>query len=530
MKRDKITEALSGLDEKYIDEALNFNQEKTDAKTGDNTGKHRNKAVIYRWIAIAAGFVLVLTAVSTVIAIKAEEAEYNKALAFFEQNYLSVEGLDRADIKKAYKEIISGRYEGEDVSEVIKKVIPGYEIADSAINDPLVTGEPDSLNEQATWIRVNKALGRDRGYNFTIKWKRKEVPDKDGNMTIGPLEKSIVTCTKDDVAIWTAEIEKMHVDTLYIKRTSVGTLIWGLYQDRPVQYGKLICVDDNGKIIWEKCYENSSDPETVRAVLESKNGTIAVFSLRTVTEDTGKEYSKRIDNKIGISIIDKDGRELSYKSFEEKGSFGIDNAVLCKDGFLLACTRKSTPVIYMLASDGSVEREMSLDSEDFDYKITDMIEYGENFILSAYAYPHTESNDYSRDVLKLLTYCVSHKQEMKNDTENASELVKACYGLYSDELLELAKENFTAVMFLCNKDTGEFEAFYSVKDSWSGEFSLSEDGKLQWFTISVSDIAYVPQYNSCSLIVFGNVLCNVIDEEGCLTNRRNTGKGDQLRR
>ncbi|RAZ51439.1 hypothetical protein DK853_46530, partial [Klebsiella oxytoca] len=69
----------------------------------------RRRAPAYRkWLALAA--CLALTVSLAGVAFAAEAREYGAAVAFFDENGLSTEGLSRSDVKAVYRDITSQHF------------------------------------------------------------------------------------------------------------------------------------------------------------------------------------------------------------------------------------------------------------------------------------------------------------------------------------------------------------------------------------------------------------------------------------
>ena len=131
MKRENVSQIISQIDEKYIDEATMFaldsnhetlTQSSMPAKRIEKTS-HR-----IRWGALAACLALIVIIGSTGFAIAAEAKEYNNAVAFFEENGLSTEGLSRSEVKAVYRDITQKTFSYGKTAEVIQQAVPGWEI------------------------------------------------------------------------------------------------------------------------------------------------------------------------------------------------------------------------------------------------------------------------------------------------------------------------------------------------------------------------------------------------------------------
>ena len=98
-------------------------------------GKSSRKIRIRKWILAAA--CIVLTAATLVGCYVADEVQYNRAKNFFDLNSLSVEGLDRSEVKRVYRDITTESFSydrsagvlGESFSQTATDSIDGIDIS-----------------------------------------------------------------------------------------------------------------------------------------------------------------------------------------------------------------------------------------------------------------------------------------------------------------------------------------------------------------------------------------------------------------
>ena len=83
------------------------------------------------WIAIAACIALLAALGVGSYAYAAEAKEYRDAVTFFSENGLTLEGLNRAEIRAVYRDITTRRFIYEKTPEVIRRAVPGWEIEQS---------------------------------------------------------------------------------------------------------------------------------------------------------------------------------------------------------------------------------------------------------------------------------------------------------------------------------------------------------------------------------------------------------------
>ena len=69
----------------------------------------------------------------------------------------------------------------------------------------------------------------------------------------------------------------------------------------------------------------------------------------------------------------------------------------------------------------------------------------------------------------------------------------------SKELTPLVQENYTAVLLVCDAQTGEPKRFLSVPGSLGKELYTDEQGQLFWYTEAVEDAYFSPATNSFTI-------------------------------
>ena len=86
MKKEKISDVIGMIDEKYTDEATSFAAE---THTHISNDAQKTSARRVRWGVLAACLALIMITSSAAVAVAAEAREYNAAVTFFEENGLS---------------------------------------------------------------------------------------------------------------------------------------------------------------------------------------------------------------------------------------------------------------------------------------------------------------------------------------------------------------------------------------------------------------------------------------------------------
>lgn len=448
---------------------------------------------------------LVLSATIGGTAIAAEAKEYSAAVDFFEQNGLSAEGLSREDLKAVYRDITTNRFTNDKTVEVIRRSVPGVEI---------LQHEPTPEELSALW-NSNINAWNDLRTNVSVEYRIDYKHQPGGEYDI--LDKITVECLQDGETIWTTDFpalgKKWGDDELYITdcvMTSMGTAVWGQRhhwtevtessKGNNLTFSRIAYIDNSGCKLWEKELEHGFNHEYIKAVLDNGDGTLAVISYGDF------EY-------LCLSQYDADGNELSCTKTQFSRISNILNATRLGDGYLvlLAGTDEDYGHAHLAKLDraGNVIDNFVYKSEDCYYYITDMAEFEGNVYLSAYAMPKQTDEGVRDEIANILDDNVFSK-------ENFQEII-------SEELTSIVRDNYTAVLLLCDPDGGEPKTFYSVKGSLGGTITVRDD-QLKWNVENIVSAGYSPYTNSYSFFGTCSVYQYSFDKSGILAGYEDTGE------
>ncbi len=496
MNRKKISEIIGNIDEKYIDEATAFASDAASEKTSERpetSGAPQRIRSRFRWEVLAACLVLFAVVGSTAMAIAAEAEEYGNALAFFEENGLSTEGLSRSEVKAVYRDITENKFSYDKTAEVIQRAVPGLEIEQS---------EPTPEDLENIWnnsVWMNTVPEKGKGFSFDYQYVRDETRGFD------VLAKSVLQCFQDGQSVWSTEFEGLFAEDCLC--TEDGISVWGFIErwasaDR--LYAWFSIVDSEGEIKWQKSLDHGFDIESIASVLNNGDGTWAVIS--------------RGDTRyLCLSIYDADGNETLFNK-TEVGNLGIWNVARLGDGYIVQLgnlTTHDTALLYKMDRDGNITDSFSYEAEDCDYRITDMAEFGGHVYLSAYAYPVQEDEGGRHEIANIL---------------NRAFPPDGSTDITDEALTSIVRDNYTAVLLICDPEDGDLKTFYSVKGSLGGPLAVNGNGELEWDVESIAS-TYLSLYTS-SFTVGGvsSVFRYTFDAEGTLTGRSDTGETVPYRR
>ena len=261
-------------------------------------------------------------------------------------------------------------------------------------------------------------------------------------------------------------------------------------------------VDDSGEILWTRRFDHGFGYEIAVAVLDNGDGTWAVISQgdRSV---------------LCLSQYDVDGNERSFRKIDV-GMF-VRGAARLGDGYIvqvLGADLRGTAVLLKLDREGNVQDRFVYEGEDCDYYLLDMAEYGGQVYLSAYACPKQTDEGGRHEIGNILDY-VFHQKE---------------WNISSEELTPLVRENYTAVLLVCDPVGGTPRTFYSVKGSLGGTLNVNGAGELEWDVDRITSTFFSPSTSSFTVGGTCSVFRYAFGPSGELLRQTDTGETVPYRR
>lgn len=258
--------------------------------------------------ALAACVALVLCVSLGVFVYRAEAQEYADALAFFQANGLSVEGLTRAEIKAVYKDITTESFTYSKTGQVIQNSLSQEQIEGFEILQP----EPTPEDVENLW-NYKQYGGWFVPYEKP-KYQWHVYPDFDTYY----FEKN-----EDGETVWQVDLP-FRADRYCEIADGVIAYGYDLYRDEN-DILKTDCwiakIDHGGNLLWVQQVKNGFDQEIPHGVLENDDGTYTLFSRGDL------EY-------LCVSRYASDGQRIDYKQ-TYMGQFSIGQVAHYADGYLL---------------------------------------------------------------------------------------------------------------------------------------------------------------------------------------------------
>ncbi len=495
MKKSEIKKALMELDKLPMPELF-----------GTAAKKQRIRSpFLRRNIIIAAAVFVFLTAL---VGCAAEVKEYNDAVDFFEEHELNRENLSRTEIKKVYRDIITEKFALEETAVVI---IDSYEGKAIGITKPTpeelknIWSGTRSVKEKYSWYY----LDNEAEFYGVI---------RSGEMMFKKEENGVL--------LWETKIPLRdgYVEGYTLLENGKYIAVYGTYSPlaaRSQSCGFVEIFDEkSGESMLQKLFYNYKR-FSISEIIETENG-MALFCRAD------------LENFIFIEM-DISG-EILKQRITEIGNRGIWDVAPFGDGYIVQLGGyQVNETLVRVSSDGELGEGISYSADDCAYFICDMLEYGGRLYLSAYAVPkHGKDIETSHDEI---SYVLEKIWKMYDDAEVVAEETSTDGGIIrngmymsTETLVDDLRENYTAVLLVCDAESGIPDEFYSVEGSLCGELSLSENGEMLWETQYISEAYYSPATSSFSIAGASVVYRHRFDSEGKLIKTEKTGEIADFRR
>lgn len=453
-----------------------------------------------RWRKIAAAAaacaVLLLSAGIGTYAYAAEQKEYTTAVQFFNHYALPTEGLSRGEIKAVYRDITTNSFTYSVTAKVIEKSISdtlagGFEIMQEEPTPEEIKNLWDYKN--GNWRPFADNTGAPT-YTYHSDYK----PDETLGFEVH--DKSWLEKYDSGELVWSVSFTEFWINGY--EDVSDGVIVYGntpLWSSSQPAHAWMAKVSDSGSILWKIRLENGFERELIAAVLENADNTYAVFSRGAL------EY-------FCLSQYDTDGTLLSFNK-TNVGNFGIWNAARFGDGYIVQLGNygeNGHARIVKADFSGSITDSFSYSSEDCYYYITDMTEFDGNIYLSGYSVPTLPDEERDAggrcDIAAVLNYLFDNQ----------------IWEITSEELTPMVREQYTALLLICEPDTGTPQEFYSVKGSLGGALTIDSTGNLLWQTESITTTFFSPLTNMYTIGGTCTVFEYSFDKNGSLMSQKKT--------
>jgi len=486
------------MEQKLYDAASRLPETGLDFHTIQPAPESKPKAQTWRVIAsIAACFILLIS----IGFITVEAKEYSDAIKFFDEHGLSVDGLSRGEIKAIYRDITTKSFTYTKTAEVIRNSLSSEQVGGYEIwQDGPTPEDVENLWNYKNYNGLFVSSGLESVYRC-----REEFGDVDGQYDHIC---SYVEKYNGDALVWSVNITDFWVwDCVAV---SDGVIAYGqdyTWSSAQTTFAWIAKIDSEGNLLWIRKMVHGFEDEFVSEIIENLDGSYAVFSRGDLRSFCLSQYTS-------------DGKETHYKK-TEIGNYGIWNAARLGDGYIVQLGNHTTnehSQIIKVDYEGNITESFSYGGKDAYYYLTDMIEYNGNIYLSAYSVPKLADEDQSAggryEIAAVLNYLFD------NGIREIS----------SEELTPMVRDNYTALLLVCNPATGTPQEFYSVKGSLGGELSLSDSGMLLWEVESITTTFLSLGTSSFTIGGTSYVFRYTFDAIGELVSQEKTGEIVDYRR
>lgn len=482
MKGQKLYDKITEIDLDFIIEASEY-------KPKNNVLELRRNRII-----AAAACVVLFFGTASGFFIYAEAREYNAAITFFNEHSLSEEGLTRGEIKNVYRDITTRKFSYGKTVDVLEKSVGGHEIFQDEPTPEDVEGLWNYLNNKKD---IPKRLPSDNGISYIY-----DIIDKStsGNF----LWDTVIKQYKNGEPTWSITIENVFLHD-YVEGDGFIVAYGGeiLYKSGiKNNQGRVILIDNMGKIIWDREVLNNLRSEHILKIVLN-NGKIAAFGSGISDDDTHYRC---------FTEFDMEGNIINFTKKEYSGINTLRKAVKFGSGYLLQFRDETGDSLVKVTSDGVFEDSVAYSNGDDNLFITDMIEFNGVIYLSADSVPkpkETEYPIYGRDDIGSILDLILNNEKYRD------------YSLPDAEMTKLMRDNFTAVLLLCDNETGMPKTFYSVKGSFGSKLSIKDD-YLIWNVESILHSFYSPMTSSFTIGGECNIYKYTFDETGKIISREKT--------
>ena len=489
------------MEQKLYDAASKLPETGLDFHTIHPTPNSKSSNRTWRAIASAAACFILLISIGF---ITVEAKEYSDAIKFFNEYGLSTDGLSRGEIKAVYRDITTKSFTYSKTAEVIANSLTAAQVGGHEIlqNDPT----PEDIENLWNYKYYCGFFfpSQQAGIHYACRSEFKEDPQ----LGFSVHDKSFIEKYDGDKLLWSVSISEFWIDGF--STVSDGVIAYGatpIWSSSQCAYAWMAKIDSDGNLLWKHMLNNGFEDEYIGEILENADGSYAVFS--------------RGDFKyFCLSQYTSDGKETHFKK-TKVGNYGIRNAARLGDGYIVQLGNYMTAEhsgIIKVDHKGNITESFSYGSKDAYYYITDMIEYNGNIYLSAYSVPKLADEDQSAggryEIAAVLNYLYDN----------------GILEISSEELTPLVRDNYTAMLLVCDPAAGTPQEFYSVKGSLGGKLSLSDSGMLLWDVESITTTFYSPVTSSFSIGGTSYVFRYTFDTIGELVSQEKTGEVVDYRR
>lgn len=258
----------------------------------------------------------------------------------------------------------------------------------------------------------------------------------------------------------------------------------------------------DGALVWSHASNCGYNLEAVIVALEDPQGGYTTFSQCSPAHMCMRRYSAQ--------------GEMLHESVVQIGRSSIRCAAALESGYavqLYSYSKNQQSTIIRLDAQGNVTDSYTYGDGSYHYFIQDMAYLDGKLYLSAYSVPkqETDPEDYYDNQSE-----VSHiLSQIDGDTD-------------SDTVLDLMRQNYMAILLVCDAQSLDVVGFHFVAGSVGGDVSVA-DGTLTWDVADIAQARYAPTADTDSIASFCYIY-RYCFSGGELTGRTDTGEAQSFTR
>lgn len=457
--------------------------------------------------AAAVGFVLLCAAAFWISHTTVTQAKnYRDAVEFFEKYELPSEDLSKDEITEVYFDIIKGNFSLEKTEQVIHKRVLIHDIT----QDITTSEQIDDL-----WKKIESSENDaeyDKGVNFEAQCGCTHTEE----------QKSTFTKYENGAEKWKINIDFKICD-FYVAEEEECIILSGHdivtsydKDGRPSWAGspKVAAVDMQGAILWEYKFQHSYEWEGYIGMAACEQS-ITVLSreedefMITSFDYAGNCLQHIINNELLNFCENIDG---SVQKMECYGEYIYIKIVSSKsEGYW-------NPKYYIIKinHEGHILETINYTADGMRYDILDMIEFNGKLYLNGFAY-ESKDGEWIIDAVEKAA-----DEIMGGDIFGEFTLEK------SEELTQRTREIMSAVLLVCDAESGTIQEAYSVKGSKGGKLSVDDEKNLIWEVGSISSVYFNPYMSSHIFDISCQVYKYTFDGSGMLIDSCKTNKKESF--
>lgn len=472
---------------------MNDKQEKPAKVDGDAVGrgecvehqaKEGSKYIV--WVALMVGAICVVVGFMINSALSTNKENYQTENGRLEMDMTNVDQVitTTVSVKGKADQIIEARIDGYSIfqenptAEDLKKITSNHADIKNHIN---TSSKTDGSVYNVEYVEVyNPQLGYDE------------------------LKKITFTKSLNDDVVWRVDIPNISPVKYIEGKNSIivfGSTPTNSSLDK--DYGRIAMISKDGKLLWDKTTSNGFNNEDIWAVISTENATIA--------------FSRGDSRTLCLTKFDIDGNVVDVSKFTV-GNYGIRDAIELDDGYLVRLSGVSGTKLVKIKADGIQEKSFIFSSEQNEYFITDMIAYNSNIYFSVDTVPKLDANESDAGSRFPLS-------RVLNEIHRRGDL-----DIPNEELTNLMRQNYTAMLLVYNPSIGKVKTFYTVKGSFAANLSIDDTGNLMWNVESIVNSFYSLAASSFQIGGGSLVFEYAFNREAELIGKEKTGEYVSYRR